>query len=304
MDREKYISILAAIIYATIFGLSFVFSKIGLEVMTPMEIISYRFLLGALVLTSLKIFKIIDVNLKGKDIKMVIYSSFFQPVLYFIFEILGVSMTTSSEAGLIISFIPIVVAIFSVIFLKEELTKKQWCFIGLSVAGVILINIMRGKSSDTGNYLGIVFLFLAVLSAGCYNVGAKRASAYFSPVEMTYIMMWVAAISFNVILIFINLKAGTMGSYFDAIFNKKSIIALIYLGILSSIVAFFLVNYTISRMPLTQSAVFGNISTIVSIMAGVFILKEDFFWYDFIGAVMIIMGVWGTVYFRRKEIEE
>lgn len=304
MSKEKYMPILAAITYSTIFGLSFMFSKIGLEVMTPMELISYRFLLGALVMTIFKLFKIVDIDLEGKDIKIVVFSSIFQPVLYFIFEILGVNMTTTSEAGLMISLIPVVVAIFSVIFLKEELVKEQWVFIGLSVFGVILINIMRGRTAGTGNYLGIIFLFLAVLSAGFYNIGAKKSSAYFRPVEMTYIMMWVAAICFNTILIGINLKNGTMNSYFSAILNMKSIVALLYLGILSSIVAFFLVNYSISRMSLTQSAVFGNISTIVSIMAGVLVLKEDFSWYDFVGAVMIIVGVWGTVYFGWKKAIE
>ncbi len=66
-----------------------------------------------------------------------------------------------------------------------------------------------------------------------------------------------------------------------------------------------MVNYSISRMTVTQSAIFGNISTVVSILAGVLVLKEDFFWYDFIGAVMIIAGVWGgTVYFGWKRLEE
>ena len=304
MNKEKLLPILAAITYSTIFGLSFVFSKIGLEVMTPMELISYRFLLAALVMTTLKLLKIINISFKGRDIKVLIFASFFQPVLYFIFEILGVNITSTSEAGLTLSLIPVIVAVFSVIFLKEKLAKEQWFFIGLSVTGVILINIMKGKSSDAQNYLGIIFLLLAVLSAGFYNIAAKKASAYFTPIETTYVMMWTAAISFNIILIFINLKNGTMGNYFKGINNIKAIIPLLYLGILSSIIAFFMVNYSISRMTVTQSAIFGNISTVVSILAGVLVLKEDFFWYDFIGAVMIIAGVWGTVYFGWKRLEE
>ncbi len=282
MNKEKLLPILAAITYSTIFGLSFVFSKIGLEVMTPMELISYRFLLAALVMTTLKLLKIINISFKGRDIKVLIFASFFQPVLYFIFEILGVNITSTSEAGLTLSLIPVIVAIFSVIFLKEKLVKEQWIFIGLSVTGVILINIMKGKSNDAQNYLGIIFLLLAVLSAGFYNIAAKKASAYFTPIETTYVMMWTAAIYFNIILIFINLKNGTMGNYFKGINNIKAIIPLLYLGILSSIIAFFMVNYSISRMTVTQSAIFGNISTVVSILAGVLVLKEDFFWYDFI----------------------
>ena len=79
------------------------FSKIGLEVMTPIELISFRFLLAALVMTLLKALGIIKVNLKGKNIKMVLLTSICEPVLYFLFESMGINMTSSSEAGLMIS---------------------------------------------------------------------------------------------------------------------------------------------------------------------------------------------------------
>ena len=92
-----------------------------------------------------------------------------------------------------------------------------------------------------------------------------------------------------------------MRNYFAPLAHSQAIIPLLYLGILSSIVAFFMVNYTISKIPVSQSAVFANLCTIVSIAAGVLILKEDFFFYDFIGAVVILVGVWGTVYFEEKE---
>lgn len=281
------------------------FTKIGLEVMTPMELISFRFLLAAMIMTLLKAFKIIKVNFKGKNIKMILLTSLCEPVLYFIFEVLGVSMTSTSEAGLMISLIPVFVAIFSMMFLHEKLKPSQIAFIILSVGGVVFINMMKDKLSLSGSILGIVFLFIAIVASSFYNIGSKKSSENFTPVEITFVMMWVGAISFNGILTVINIAKGTMGSYFAPLSNSQSIMPLLYLGILSSIVAFFMVNYTISKIPVSQSAVFANLCTIVSIFAGVVILKEAFHWYDFLGAVMILVGVWGTVYFGEKEkIEE
>ncbi len=302
MKDTKYLPIISAIIYSVIFGLSFLFTKVGLEIMTPIELISYRFLLAALTMTLLKIFKIIKVDLKGKSIKMLILTSFCEPVLYFFFEVMGVSRTSTSEAGLMIALIPVFVAILSVVFLHEKLKKSQIVFIILSVSGVVFINIMKDKLSLSGNFLGIIFLFFAIIASSFYNIGSKKSSKNFTPVEITFVMMWVGAISFNGILTVINIINGTMGSYFAPLRNSQAIIPLLYLGILSSIVAFFMVNYTISKIPVSQSAVFANLSTIVSILAGVFILNENFFWYDFVGAIMILGGVWGTVYFGQKDV--
>jgi len=280
------------------------FTKIGLVVMTPMELISFRFLLAALMMTLLKALKIIKVDFKGKNIKMLLLISFCEPVLYFIFEVLGVSMTSTSEAGLMISLIPVFVAIFSVIFLHERLKPSQIGCIILSVAGVVFINMMKERISLSGNFLGIIFLFIAIIASSFYNIGSKKASIKFTPIEITFAMMWVGAISFNSILTVINIRKGTMATYFAPLANIQAIYPLIYLGLLSSIVAFFMVNYTISKIPVSESAVFANLCTIVSIFAGVVILKESFHWYDLVGAVMILLGVWGTVYFGERDKEK
>jgi len=72
----------------------------------------------------------------------------------------------------------------------------------------------------------------------------------------------------------------------------------LYLGILSSVVAYFLANYTLSKIEASRSAVFANISTIVSIVAGVVVLHESFQVYHVIGSIMILVGVWGTNYYK------
>lgn len=301
MNKEKRLPIIAALIYSFIFGFSFMFTKIGLLVMTPMELISFRFLLAALTMTLLKALKIIKVDLKGKNIKMLLLTSFCEPVLYFIFEVTGVSMTSTSEAGLMISLIPVFVAIFSVIFLHEKLKTTQIGFIILSVSGVVFINMMKDKLNLSGSFLGIGFLLIAIIASSFYNIGSKKSSVNFTPVEITFVMMWVGAISFNSILTLTNVVKGTMDSYFAPLANIQAIVPLLYLGLLSSIVAFFMVNYTISKIPVSESAVFANLCTIVSIFAGVVILKESFLWHDLVGAIMILVGVWGTVYFGEKD---
>lgn len=301
MDREKIFPVLAAIVFSLIFGFSFMFSKVALEVMNPIELIAFRFMLAATTLYILKLVGIIKVNFKGKSIKVILLASLAEPVIYFIFETLGLSLTSSSEAGLMISLIPVVTAILGVLILKESLKPIQILFIIMSVSGVVFINVMKDGLSLSGNFLGIIFLSLAVLSSGIYNIATKKASKSFTSIEITYVMMWVGAIAFNSILIVYNLIRGDMMNYFQPMMNLQALLPILYLGILSSIVAFFMVNYSISKMPVSQFSVFGNLVTLVSIFAGVFILKEDFFWYHIVGSIVIILGVWGTVSFGSKD---
>ena len=76
--------------------------------------------------------------------------------------------------------------------------------------------------------------------------------------------------------------------------------AILYLGVLSSVVAFFLVNFNLSRLRASQSSVYSNLSTAVSVAAGVFLRGERFGPLQATGAVLILPGVWGANTFNKE----
>ncbi|KNF09746.1 putative permease [Gottschalkia purinilytica] len=299
-SKKRYLPIIAAIIHSVIFGFSFMFTKKGLDSLDPMQLIAFRFLMAALALTLLQVLGIIKVKLKGKNIRMILLVAFFQPLAYYIFEALGVNRTSSSEAGMMIALIPVFVALFGAVFLKEKPTSMQYVFIGLSVLGVVFINVMKGHTESNGNFTGIILLLFAVLCSAAFNISSRKASAQFSPVEITFVMMWVGAITYNIIGISQHIISGNLSIYLKPLANIDVLIPIIYLGIMASVIAFFMTNYTLSKLEASQAAVFTNLSTIVSIIAGVVIMKEDFYWFHLVGAIMILVGVWGTVYYGNK----
>ncbi|WP_425446410.1 DMT family transporter [Dethiothermospora halolimnae] len=299
-DNKKYLPIIAGIIYSTIFGFSFMFTKKSLDLVEPFHLLGFRFMMAATVLTILQLIGIIKINFKGKRIHILLLLGLFQPVSYFIFETLGIKMTSSSEAGMMIALIPVFVTILAYIFLKERPTPKQFLFVILSVAGVIFINIMKGSMDVRGSIAGIFVLLGAVISAGFFNILSRKSSLQFKPVEITFVMMWIGTIVFNGISVIQHINNGDLLDYFNPLLNIDILSAVLYLGVLSSVIAFFLVNFMLSKLEASKSAVFANLTTIVSILAGVIILNEDFYWFHFLGGFMILLGVWGTNYFGVK----
>lgn len=292
--KPNTLPILSGILTSSIFGLSFLFSKKALNIVEPFTLLSFRFLVAFLIMSILIFSGGIKINFKGKRMKNLIILGLMQPIIYFIFETFGIQFSSSSQAGLMIALIPIFVTILSAYTLREIPSKLQCAFIVLSVSGVVFIVLMNGSSSTGGSLLGIFLLLGAVLSAAVFNILSRRFSKEFSPMELTYAMMTMGTIFFNFISICNHIRTNTLTQYFSPLKNKDFLVSLAYLGILSSIIAFFLINFTLSRIEASKSAVFANLSTVVSIIAGVLILHESFKFYHFIGSILILLGVWGT----------
>lgn len=299
MNIKKYLPIITGITFSILFGFTFMFTKGVLEILPIFHLLGFRYGFAAISMTIIYKLDLIKINLKGKNLKALFFLATAQPGLYFVFETLGVNMTSSSEAGLMVSLIPVVVTILASIFLNEKTSKKQATFVILSVAGVVFITIMKGTTEVPNNYFGLLMLMGAVLMGAIYNILSRKLSLEFSPIEITYGMVWYGAILFNIIGLFQH--QGTLVEYLEPLTNLNILIPIFYLGVLASVIAFFMMNYTLSRVPASQGAVFANLTTVVSIIAGVVFRGESFYFFQFVGAAMIIIGVWGTNYYGKIE---
>jgi drug/metabolite transporter (DMT)-like permease len=279
--------------------MSFLFTKRALEAASAFKLLSFRFLLAFLVMSLLIALRIIKVDYKNKPVKDLLIASLAQPVIYFIFETYSIKFTSSSYAGLFIALIPISVSLMGIYFLKEMPNKMQWFFILLSV-GVVFI-MLNGLTSSQGRslILGTLFLFAAIAAASLFSIYSRKISTEtdFTSMELTYFMMGMGALVFNSIALILDIVNNNMGNFFSPLFNRNFVVSVVYLGLLSSVVAYYLMNYTLSRLPASRSSVFANLSTIVSIAAGVVILHEKFYLYHLIGSAMILAGIIGTNYF-------
>ncbi len=297
-DKKQILGIISALFANVIFGFSFIFSKTALSVANPMIILSVRFTLAFVFLNILWLLGLFKINLKGKQKGKLMLMGLAQPLLYFIFELYGLSFVSSALSGVIISLVPVIVMILAKLFLNECATPLQIICTIISIISVSAISIISDNGSEN-HFLGIILLIGAVICAAIFNILSRSESKSFSPFERTYVMFLIGLIGFNIIAVF-TLKGDYLPQLISAVTNTKFLLSITYLSLLSSVLAFMLYNFSTTVISVVQSSSFSNIITAVTVLAGVVILKEEFSILEYILCTVIILGVWGVNYFTKK----
>jgi drug/metabolite transporter (DMT)-like permease len=291
-DKKQLKASLAALITNVIFGFSFLFSKVALSYSHPLVILAVRFTVAFAVLSLLWAIGVFKMSFKGKARGRILLMALAQPVCYYVFELYGIKLTSSALSGVIISLVPVVVIILATVFLRERPTLRQVLFSALSLGAIAVISVLSNDGAQN-TFMGILLLLGAVLCASVFNVLSRKESKEYSPIERTYIMFLAGSVGFNLI------AAATLGkSYVTEIISASVHIefwgAIAYLAIASSIIAFLLYNYSTTILPPVKSASYSNLITVVSVLAGIFILGEILSPLQLVLCAAVIIGVLGV----------
>ena len=299
MNSEKKGMLAAGIAYA-IFGVSYLFSKMALEVAEPVTLLCCRFFVTVVVMNLMIAAGIFRLNLKGKKLLGPILLGLSQPILYFVLENYGLKYTTTSFTGMVSSVGPVFTAALGAIMLKERPNGKQWLCIAVSIAGVMMVSL--GTSSGENTLLGCLCLLGAYLCGSIYSILVRRLSMDFSAFELTYVMFTEGFLFFAVLLL-LQSGAGTGEVLLSALSHRQFVISALFLGGVVTIGAYMLVNYSLARIPVARSAIFNCMSTLVSVVSGVIVMKDPFTWVSAVAFLMMMAGMWGVNRFAEKTEE-
>ncbi|MGD2273489.1 DMT family transporter, partial [Bacillus wiedmannii] len=293
---------LSALLYSFIIGFSFMFVKLALTVTSPLDTLAHRFTVAFVAASIPIIFGFVKLNMSFKNILALLPLAIFYPALFFAFQAFGLVYTSSSEAGIIQAAIPIFTMMLASYFLKEYTNTWQKISVLISVIGVIYIFIMNGIGTHETSFIGIILILLSALSSAFYNVLARKMTKKFKLMDLTYTMTVIGFISFNLIAIASHISKGTITAYFKPFTNGTFLISILYLGLLSSLLTALLLNYSLSYIEAAKISVFSNLSTLITIIAGVIFLHEQISYFHIIGTIMIILGIIGTNFWGKKGI--
>ena len=129
------------------------------------------------------------------------FMAFCEPCLYFIFEAWALQNTTASQAGMITSLLPLLVALAAGVSLKERFPARAWAGFVLAIAGAVWLSLAaEAQANAPAPMLGNFQEFLAMVCATGYTVSLKHLSARHHALFLTAVQSFAGTLFFLPVL--------------------------------------------------------------------------------------------------------
>ena len=193
----------------------------------------------------------------------------------------------ASRAALIIAMNPVITIAISSLVLKERLSGLRWLGVAIALSGVWIV-VSRGdvvSIASAGVGMGELFMLCAVTSWALYTVIGRLVLQGLSPLAATnYAALWgtlmlgVAAVPH-------------FGDLTTSQFDWRTVISLLYLGVLGTAVAFVWYYMSIKRVGASVASIFNNLVPVFGVAISVLLLGEPLLASMLIGGAVAICGV-------------
>ncbi len=277
--------VLAAI---TSWGIYFPFAKIVLIKLSPQVFLVFRLGIGALVLLFFSLKSKQKFNFTKSEWLSISLAGTVGIILHQLIQVAGLTLTTATNIGWILTLIPPVTGILGWIFLKEAVTLRQALGLIVAITGVLLF-VSKGNLSAlsfSGN-LGDFLALLSVWTWSSYTTLMKPLVKKFEPVIITNLHM---ALGF---FFFLLMSGKTIPGQINRL-NLSEIIILILIGLIPSGLAYFWWAAGLKRLSVINTSTFLFIEAVVASVTAFAVLQESFTLPMLFFAAVIIIGVYVT----------
>ncbi|MFR7991291.1 MAG: DMT family transporter, partial [Anaerovoracaceae bacterium] len=262
---------------ALCWGFSYLGTTVALASLAPMQLLSLRWTVSALIFIILSALRIVRINYKGKDIRLILMVGILQPCIYSIFETMGIKLTTTSESSIFIATIPLMVLLIGSLFLHRKNSKKTIAAIAMAFAGVVICVAGSPGFSIGGKGTGYLLLLGAVITGALYSYAGSKAAEQFDAIEVTFGISIMGCIFFNCI----SFAMGYGVSGYQACFADAELLAgVLFLGMCCSCLYYLIFNFVLGKLPTAIGTnMIANSTTAVGVISGCAFAGDPFGWY-------------------------
>ncbi len=264
---------------AMIWGFAFVAQKSSMEVMGPFTFSAVRFALGATVLLFLlPILKISSGQFDRTSWGAAIWMGVFL-FLGAITQQIGIVTTTAAKAafitGLYIVLVPLLLA-----FAGQAITRRSWLAVAIAVAGLYLLSL---KGLNIVPQIGDIWVLASALFFALHIIVIGYFSRRHDPLRLSIIQFYVcAALSVIGMLLFESPNIAQI---------KAGGVEILYVGVLSTGVAYTLQVFAQKRVPTHAAALLLSLETVFGAIGGVWLLGEHMTMRMLIGAGLMLAAI-------------
>jgi drug/metabolite transporter (DMT)-like permease len=269
------------VLLGSIWGSSFLLIKVGLEDLTPLQILLVRVFIGAAVLLAFSRLRGIRFprrNLWGHLLVMSIVSN----LIPFTLIGWGQERIASSMAAILNSTTPLFTALLATALLVDERVNLLRGF-GI-IVGFLGVAVIVGFDPE-GGFTGHLAVVVASASYGVGFVYARaKVSGIASPLSISLGQMTTSTLlALPIAAVDIGVDPPDLGA--------ESALAVTALGVLGTGVAYILYFQLIQDVGATTASFVTYLIPIVGVLLGYVFLDEALGWNAFAGAAMVIAGI-------------
>ncbi len=265
---------------------SYIAMKVAVGGYHPVVVMSGRLLLGSCTLAfGWRYLR--QIRIRRQDIPLLLLLALCEPCIYFLLEGYAMQLTSASQAGMVVSSLPIFVALGAFLFLGERLSLRVWTGFIIAMIGVCWLSLAGVATDHAPNpLLGNTLEMLAMASASVYVVIAKRLSPHYPPLFITTAQCVVG-------MLFFMLLYGVMPSIpRPTTVDLPAIGSIVYLGTIITTGAYGLYNYGVSKMPAGQASAWGNLIPVAALIMGQTFLDEVLTVQQYWASALVLGGVY------------
>ena len=216
----------------------------------------------------------------------------------------GLSLSSSINAGIIMTVNPIIVVLLSYFILKEKITGIKFIGILIGAIGAILLTLTAGTGSGDSVF-GDTLLFINAASYGLYLVLVKPLMYKYAPVTViTYV--------FTFGLLYILLYPPTLSEFFSidySLLTQAVILKIVYIIVGVTFLTYLLTVYALKDLSPSVSSSYIYLQPVLVIFFAVTFaalgISEDYTgtitWEKMGYMLLVFLGVFITT--RRKIIK-
>jgi drug/metabolite transporter (DMT)-like permease len=225
-------------------------------------------------------------RIEKRDWGAIVSLALFGVMLLYILQYYGVSLTSTINASLMVSFNPATTLILSSIFLKEKIEKKKIVAIIIAFFGAFLV-ISNGNMLGTNikDIAGSLLSLGSTISWAAYTILNKRALKKYSPL---FITVYTSIIGLILLLPFALLSSPAQ----VLALSPYGWAGLLWLAITCTIFGYSIWSYTLGRIDASSTAIFIYLVPIFAVVLSYLFRGESITLYTIFGGLLIFAGVY------------
>jgi drug/metabolite transporter (DMT)-like permease len=283
------------LILCGIWGSTWLFIKLGLADLPPLTFAGLRFLFASLILVGLILARGVRWPRRSRDWLVIAIVGLLQFSLNYGLVFWGEQRISSGLAAVLQSTFPAFGLVIAHFYLPgERMTARKVVGVLLGFTGVAIVFSQQLSFTGQSAFLGSIAL---VLSAFFGSYGNVLVKAYGTQIDPFVLAAGQMICGFPPLLA---LGIATEGNPFRFHWTGRAIVALAYLIVIGSVVAFTLYYWLVRQMDVVNTMLIALITPVIAVLLGMIVLHEQLNWRLFAGAACIISGI-GFIVLRRRQ---